>query len=85
VRFSIRVDAAEDQILRSNPNAVAVTKVRGFADEKAIHANAISASEILDARAVIVDDDLGVLARNQRVLDRQVAIEAAPYDRGAPR
>jgi hypothetical protein len=85
VSLFLRIYAAKDQILRSDADPVPVAKGGGLSNESAIHANAVAASEILDPCTVGVDDDLGMLARDKRILDRQVAIEAPPDDGDPPR
>jgi hypothetical protein len=53
------------------------------ADSVDLHA--VAAAEVLDHAALVVDADSRVLARYERVLDREIAIEAASDHRDASR
>ena len=50
---------------------------------RAVDPHAVAAAHVFDARAGLVDDDARVPARDERVLEGQVAVEAPPDDRAA--
>jgi hypothetical protein len=76
---------SKDEVVRTDADAVAVAKGGWLANDRAIYAHAVSAPHILDARTAFVDDDAGVLARYERILDAQVAIQAPANDGHAMR
>ena len=72
------VDATEDEVLRTYAHTIAVVQGCGALDLHPVDADAVAAAHVFHALAALVDHDPGVLPGHQRILDREVAVQAAP-------
>jgi hypothetical protein len=71
------LDAAEHELLRSDSDTITLGELVHSANGPAGDLQTVPAPQILDRGVLATNDDPRVLARNQRVLEREVA-------RGAP-
>jgi hypothetical protein len=67
---------AEHEVLRADANAVAVDELMRALDELAVHANSVAAIEVLERRFILLKDDSGVPARDERIFDGDFALIA---------
>jgi hypothetical protein len=72
---------AEDKLLGTEPDSVAVDKFDRIPNEHAVDAATVPAAQILKDHASASDADAGVTTRNRRIEDRDVALFAASHDR----
>ncbi len=80
-----RADTTKDEILRSDSYTVPVAKRSRFVDGDAVHFYAVAAAHVLNTATIFANEDARVLPGDERILDRQVAVEAPPDHRDASR
>ncbi len=73
-------DHAHDELLRPNANPILIGERHDALRGLATDLDAVSRAEILDRDVVSIDDDASVLARNERVVDGNLAGGAASDD-----
>jgi hypothetical protein len=66
--------------LRADAEPVAVLQLDGILHGSAVDLHAVAAVQIIDDRAIALEDDACMMPRDEGVLDRHVAIGASPED-----
>src|SRR5262245_43421187 len=74
-----RVEHVKSHLLAADLDSVAVTQVPLAIDTFAVDEHAVSAAEILDRHALLANAKRGVLARHERIVERELTLRAAPY------
>src|SRR5262249_40944079 len=75
------LDATEHELLSADAKAIAVFELRRLFDRRAIQLHAVAAIQVVKNGAIAIEHDSRVMARNERILDRDVAVGASPKDR----
>ena len=79
------LDATEHELLGADPKAVAVLQLDRVLDRPPIDLDAVTTAQVVDDGAVALEHDPRVMARNEGILDRHMAIRASPENRGSTR
>ena len=80
---SLGLEPTKDELLRSDPDAVAIGELGRALDGLPVQPNAVAAPEVLQRDVIAVDQDSCVAPRHERVLDRHLTILTAADQRDA--
>jgi hypothetical protein len=76
-----RRELQKHQLLRADPDSVAAAQGSGARDDLPAQLDAVSRAQIFDAGLLARNPDARMLAGDQRVIERDLAIGAAPNER----